>query len=127
MDEEVYAFEAQQAASDQSGLSIHAGFPNPSDDARSLSLDFNQLLVTHSSGTFVFRIRGQEWQSFSIWDGDIAVVDRVLDPLGSDLVIWSQESEVGFGLSRLRLIPEGATLWGVVTAIIHELRKVSHE
>jgi SOS-response transcriptional repressor LexA len=127
MDEETYTYEAQQISNDQSGLSVHAGFPNPSDDAQALSLDFNQRLVQHPSGTFIFRVRGHDWSRFGIWDGDLAIVDRLLDPRSSDMVVWCEENTANFGLSRLKVMPDEATSWGVVTAIIHEFRKVLHD
>jgi SOS-response transcriptional repressor LexA len=126
MDEEAYAFEARQANSDQSGLSVHAGFPNPSNDARSLSLDFNHLLVRHPSGTFVFRVRGTDWRRFGIWDGDLAIVDRLLDPRPTDLVVWHQEGEPGFGISRVKQVPREAQSWGIVTSILHQFRELPH-
>jgi hypothetical protein len=127
MDEETYSFEAQPDTSDQSGLSIHAGFPNPSEDARALSLDFNQLLVQHPNSTFIFRIRGHDWRAFGIWDGDLAIVDRLLDPRSSDVIVWSEENTPGFGLSYSKSGPENASTWGVVTAIVHSFRKVSYD
>jgi SOS-response transcriptional repressor LexA len=127
MDEELYTFETQQVADDQSGLAVHSGFPNPSQDATCLSLDFNQLLVQHPSGTFVFRIRGHDWSKYGIWDKDLAIIDRLLDPRSSDMVVWTEDGSSSFGLSQCKMMPDEATLWGVVTAIVHEFRKVIHD
>lgn len=121
---ETYLFEAEAVRDDRSGLSIHAGFPNPSDDAKRMSLDFNQLLVRHATGTFVFRVNGEDWRRFGVWHGDLAVVDRLLDPRPRDLIVWYREGQTGFGISHFNKTPNGTVVWGVVTNIIHQFRNV---
>ena len=103
------------------GVSVHAGFPNPGDDRSHGGLDLNQLLVARPTSTFVFQIDGGEWESWGIFSGDMAIVDRAPDPRRADLIIWWRGSE--FAISRYSTLPRGATVWGVVTAIIHQFRK----
>ena len=110
-----------QKHDDTVGVSVHSGFPNPATDHTLVPLDFNALLIQHAASTFLFRIDGHEWQAQGILHGDIAVLDRALDPQPQDLVIWWCEDT--FGISHVREIPEEATVWGVVTAIIHQYRK----
>lgn len=105
------------------GVSIHAGFPNPASDKSLGSLDLGQLLITHPISTYLFRIQGQDWGEYGIFDGDVAIVDRALDPRKSDLVIWWREGEEGFGISSLRDTPANATVWGVVASTVHQFRK----
>ena len=104
------------------GVSVHAGFPNAASDRQGRLLDFNDLLVRNSVSTFTFRIRGDNHQARGIFDGDIAVIDRALSPVISDLMIcWDED---GFVLSTYRGQAGGEIMiWGVVTAIIHQLRK----
>ncbi len=110
----------------QNGVSVHAGFPNPAADSRITGLDLNRLLISHSTSTFYFRIRGTEWEQAGIFDGDIAIVDRALDPRKTDTVIWWKSGDNNeFNISAYNKLPGGAVLWGVITAIIHELRKVT--
>lgn len=104
------------------GVSIHTGFPNPATDTRLHTLDFNQLLIEHTASTFMFRIRGNEWQKEGIHDGDIAIVDRALDAHRNDIVVWWHESASEFAISRLTNMPKNATIWGVITATIHQFR-----
>lgn len=108
----------------QTGVSIHAGFPNPAADKSLRSLDLNSLLVQHSASTYMFRIRGHDWTSVGIFDGDIALVDRSLDAHKQDLVVWWQEGQDGFTISIKSTVPSEATVWGVVTTTIHQHRKV---
>ena len=110
------------------GVSVHAGFPNPATDQSLHTLDFNQLLVQHSASTFMFRIGSSEWEDSGVFAGDIAVVDRALDPRKNDTVLWWDESHGEFAISVYSRMPNNARLWGVVTSTIHQFRKQrSHE
>lgn len=105
------------------GVSVHTGFPNPATDKSLQTLDFNQLLVQHAASTYMFRVRGNNWEEAGIHDGDIAVVDRALDPLKTDTVLWWDESSGEFAISKYTKMPREAALWGIITATIHQFRK----
>ena len=105
------------------GVSVHAGFPNPAADKNSLSLDLNQLLIRRATSTFLFRVRGETGGEFGIFDGDIAVVDRALDPRKPDLVIWWDDDT--FRISRFDRLGRDVAPWGVITSTIHQLRKAT--
>jgi DNA polymerase V len=105
------------------GVSIHTGFPNPAADQRLTGLDLNQLLIRHATGTYLFRLRGHEWEGAGVFDGDIALVDRHLDPKKSDVVLWWDEPRGEFAISKLSDMPREASCWGVLTATIHQFRK----
>ena len=105
------------------GVSVHTGFPNPATDQRLHTLDFNQLLVRHAASTYMFRVQGDEWKGAGVFDGDIAVVDRALDPRKNDVVIWWDEPKGEFAISALADMPKEAALWGVITATIHQFRE----
>ena len=128
MDSETYVYQDADVATDRSGVSIHAGFPNPAAerDTSTMALSLNQLLVRHPSSTFFFRLHGRGWEEQGVFDGDIAVIDRALTPRSEDLVVIWQES--GFTVTRFRQAPLSITNFGVITSIIHEYRKGStHE
>ncbi|HEX3569126.1 MAG TPA: S24 family peptidase [Candidatus Saccharimonadales bacterium] len=101
---------------------VHAGFPNPATDTSLVSLDLNQLLIAHAVSTFFFTIEGNEWEREGIFTGDIAIVDRIVDPRSSDRVIWHHDGQGAFAISQRRAVPEDARIWGVVTAVIHLYR-----
>lgn len=105
------------------GVSVHTGFPNPAIDQRLQTLDFNKLLVRHAASTYMFRLRGDEWEGAGIFDGDIAVVDRHLDPKKSDVVLWWNESKGEFSISKYAAMPKEAACWGVITSTIHQFRQ----
>lgn len=105
------------------GVSVHAGFPNPATDTSLRSLDLNQLLIRHSASTYLFRVEGNEWQDSGIFAGDIAIVDRALDPRKADIVLWWHQEAGEFAISAYHTMPPAAAVWGIITATIHELRK----
>ncbi len=105
------------------GVSVHAGFPNPAADTSLGGLDLNQLLIQNTASTYIFRLRGSEWEALGIFDGDIAVVDRALDARKNDLVIWWSGHTDNFAISKRKDAASDATIWGVVTTIMHQFRK----
>lgn len=107
----------------QDGVSVHTGFPNPATDKRLQTLDFNKLLVRHAVSTYMFRLRGHEWEGAGVLDGDIAIVDRALDPKKTDVVLWWDEQAGEFSISKYTDMPKTAAVWGVITATIHQFRK----
>lgn len=108
---------------DSQGVSVQRGFPNPALDTSLPTLDFNQLLIKHRASTYMFRVQGGNWEDAGVFDGDIAVVDRALDPLPTDIVIWWDEPNGEFSISKKSAMPKTAALWGVITATIHQFRK----
>lgn len=105
------------------GVSVHTGFPNPAADQSLQTLDFNQLLVNHPASTFMFRIEGNQWEDAGVFDNDIAIVDRAVDPRANDVVVWWNEEQGEFAISKSSRMPKTARLWGVVTASIHQFRQ----
>lgn len=108
---------------DGEAVRVHAGFPNPAADRlgahKSLTLDFNQLLVQHPSSTYLFRISGNSWVEQGILHGDIAVVDRGVGPVKTDFVVtWQNDS---FNIQRYSTLAAGEEPWGVITSVIHPL------
>lgn len=110
---------------EEQGVSVHAGFPNPAADTRLHGLDLNQLLIRHPSSTFLFRIRGDQGITQGIFDGDIAIVDRLAVPHASTLVLWHDGQR--FNLSHSGRIRPDSSLWGTVTAVIHQYQAKKKE
>jgi hypothetical protein len=108
---------------EQQGVNVHAGFPNPAADKSLGNLDLHQLLVQRPASTFLFRIEGSVWQALGVFDGDIAVIDRALDPHKNDVVTWWHAQAGEFALSHFGDMPAEASVWGVVTASVHQFRK----
>lgn len=110
---------------DGDAVAIHAGFPNPAlerlgQNSRALALDINRLLIRHPSSTYLFRIQGHEWEADGIFDGDIAVIDRAVQPRSADHVVAWQVS--GFVVCRFEHVRRSDQFWGVITSIIHQYK-----
>ena len=114
-----YLYESITANPDT--VAVHAGFPNPATDRRRMPLSLDTLLIAHPISTFLFRIRGSGWEDRGVFDGDIALIDRACDPRPDDTVVWWDETNE-FRLAR-RQQARRQQVWGVVTAIIHPVRK----
>ena len=111
-----------QVTSDQmEGVSAHVGFPNPALDSSLDNLDLNKFLIQHPAGTYFMRISGNVWQGVGIFDGDIAIIDRVISSRPNDLIIWWQGES--FVISPRQKLPHGTECWGVVTTVIHQYKK----
>ena len=66
---------------------IRAGFPSPAEDYLHDSLDFNRDLIKHPEATFYGRVEGDSMINSGICDGDIAVIDRSIEPEHGDVVV----------------------------------------
>lgn len=66
---------------------IKAGFPSPAEDYLRESLDFNRDLIAHPEATFYGRVDGDSMKDAGINDGDIAVIDRSVEPQNGDVVV----------------------------------------
>jgi len=72
---------------------IKAGFPSPAEDYMNESLDFNRDLIKHPEATFYGKVEGDSMINAGICDGDIAVIDRAVEPLHGDVVVGYIDKE----------------------------------
>ncbi|MBE9466713.1 MAG: translesion error-prone DNA polymerase V autoproteolytic subunit [Bacteroidetes bacterium] len=118
---------------------ISAGFPSPADDYIEEKLDLNKHLIKHPEATFYVKAKGNSMINIGIFEDDILIVDRSLDPANNSIVIGVVNGE--FTVKRINksddkfyLIPENDNfppieitesmdfkIWGVVTNAIHKL------
>ena len=66
---------------------IRAGFPSPAEDYLRESLDFNRDLIRHPEATFYGKVEGDSMEDAGINNGDIAVIDRSVEPQNGDVVV----------------------------------------
>ena len=81
--------------------SIKAGFPSPAEDYLSDSLDFNRDLIKHPEATFYAVVDGDSMTGLGIHPGDIAVIDKSLEPAHGDIVVSYINEE--FNIKQLDL------------------------
>lgn len=122
------------------GTKVRAGFPSPADDYVEDRLDLNDLLVKNGPATFFLRVEGCSMIGAGIFEGDIVVVDRSLEPRHRDIVLAIVDGRHTIkrlihkkGEVRLQtenpdqpdiVLKEGMemTVVGVITNSIHPLR-----
>ena len=86
---------------------IRAGFPSPAQDYLHDTLDFNKDMIHHREATFYARVDGDSMRDAGILAGDIAVIDRSLEPRDGDIVVAYIDGE--FTIKRLDMthLPDG--------------------
>ena len=78
---------------------VRAGFPSPADDFSARRHDLNELLITHPTATFFWKVSGTSMHEAGIGDGDILVVNRALVARHGDIVVAEVDS--GFTVKYL--------------------------
>jgi DNA polymerase V len=119
--------------------SVAISFGSPASESGVGRLDLNDILVRHPQASFLMRIAGHAMRQAGIDDGDLALVDRAIDPAHGHVVI----AVVGDEFVCRRLVRQGAELrlqspdpacadlvadegeafqlWGVVTNVIKSM------
>ena len=119
---------------------VGAGFPSPATDYVEDDIDLNTYLIKNIPSTFLIRAQGKSMNNVGIYDGDLLVVDRSLDPknfstvivnINEELVVKSflKEKDQSFLTSGSKKLKDKINLtenseifiWGVVTYVIHAL------
>lgn len=66
---------------------VKAGFPSPAEDYIHETLDFNHDLIRNPEATFYGKVEGDSMIEAGICNGDIAVIDRSIEPRDGDVVV----------------------------------------
>ena len=118
---------------------VGAGFPSPATDYIEDDIDLNSHLITKAPATFIIRVQGKSMTNVGIYDGDLLIVDKSLNPKNFSTVIANINEELvdktlikskssNYLTSgskntsdRINLTdnPE-IIIWGVVTYVIHK-------
>lgn len=119
-------------------VKIAAGFPSPAEDHITDNIDLNKHLIKHPAATFFVQVSGHSMKDVGIYDGDILIVDRALDPKDGSIVVAIIDGE--FTVKRIKLenqniylLPENSeftpikispemdfSIWGVVSTTIRK-------
>lgn len=120
-------------------IPISAGFPNAAEDAPTIPLDLNELIIKRPAATFFMRVSGDSMEGAGIFDGDIVAIDKSLEVHSGDKIVayidgeftlktFSKNGNLGFLVAanpKYKPIPvtedNDFQIWGVVTAIIRTL------
>src|SRR5271155_646343 len=82
------------------GGTAACGFPAPADDYLDRPLDFNELLIRNPAATFAVRLASESMTGAGLFPGDIAVVDRSVEPTPGCIVLALLDGE--FTVKRYR-------------------------
>ena len=115
-----------------------AGFPSPATDYIEEDVDLNVHLIKNVPATFVIRVQGKSMNDVGIYDGDLLVVDRSLEPKNFSTVVANVHDELvvkNFIKSKdQKFLSSGSNntedkiiinedsnvfIWGIVTYVIH--------
>ena len=115
---------------------VGAGFPSPATDYIEDDVDLNTHLIKNPPATFIIRVQGKSMSDVGIYDGDLLVVDRSINPKNSSTVIANVNEELvvktfvkgknnnylASGQNKIELSENpNVIIWGTVTYIIHKL------
>ena len=116
---------------------VGAGFPSPATDYIEDDVDLNTHLIKNPPATFIIRVQGKSMTDVGIYDGDLLVVDRSINPKNSSTVIANVNEELvvktfikekntnylASGPNKIELSENpNVIIWGVVTYVIHKLQ-----
>ena len=79
--------------------SISAGFPSPAEDYIELEIDLNAHLIKNPISSFFLRVSGNSMNNAGIYNNDLLIVDRSINPKSGDVVVALLDGE--FTLKRL--------------------------
>ena len=118
---------------------VGAGFPSPATDYIEDDIDLNSHLITNAPATFIIRVQGKSMTNVGIYDGDLLIVDKSLNPknfstvianVNEELVVKTliKSKETNYLTSgskntsdRINLTDNPQIIiWGVVTYVIHK-------
>ena len=116
---------------------VPAGFPSPAEDFVEGSLDLNDY-IEHPAATYFVKAEGDSMIGAGIYDGDLLIVDRSIEPKNGSIVIASVMGDLT--IKRLKrnlqgkwlLVPENpdypiiplveeSQIWGVVQNSVRNL------
>ncbi len=80
---------------------ISAGFPSPADDFIELTIDLNKTLIKNKDTTFFAKVKGHSMKNAGIFDGDLLVIDKSLEPQNNKIAICQIDGE--FTVKRIKI------------------------
>ena len=122
-------------------IKASAGFPSPAENYIEEQLDLNKYLIKNLEATFFIRVSGNSMINAGIFDNDILIVDKSMDPVNQSIVIVSLNGELvikriskdlksgiyclkseNLDYPDIKLDQDyDMKIWGVATCVIHNL------
>lgn len=121
---------------------VSCGFPSPALEYSGPPLSIDELVSLREPSRWLLRADGNSLQNIGIYDGDVLVVDKALEPLDGDIVVvvigadfCCKEFRERFGQSPLLIAHNPANadvevgdweeiaLWGIVMYNLHRVSR----
>ena len=67
--------------------SVPAGFPAAANESSHEQVSLDSYLISNPASTVLFRVRGESMTGAGIFDGDLLVVDRSIEPVHGQVVV----------------------------------------
>jgi DNA polymerase V len=125
---------------------IQAGFPSPADDYLEEVLSLDDICIANAASTFLGRIKGDSLKDIQVFEGDIAVIDKSLNPENRDLVVCAIDGEFNAKILHMNKADtvelhsanpkhkpieikelNDFRIWGVITFIIQNTKNRSND
>ena len=74
--------------------SLPAGFPAAANETGHEQVSLDSYLVSNPTTTVLFRVRGESMTGAGIFDGDLLVVDRSIEPVHGQVVVATINNEM---------------------------------
>ena len=104
------------------GFVMITGFPSPAQGYEEKGIDLNSLLIPHPSATVLMQIQSRRYASIGLYEGDLAIVDRSLDPQQDSIVVYEWEGEFRMGrLGKISGVGRELFVFGVVSYVLHPM------
>lgn len=119
---------------------VAAGFPSPANDHAVKRIDLMDQLIKHPQATFLLRVRGESMKDAGIFDNDVVLVDRAINPRSGHVVVavvdgefvckmlWQQAGRIKLRAANptfADINPQDGQIvetWGVVVASIKQFQ-----
>tara|TARA_Y100001968_G_scaffold250123_1_gene235120 strand:- start:18 stop:458 length:441 start_codon:yes stop_codon:yes gene_type:complete len=121
---------------------VSAGFPSPAEEYIEPGIDLNEQLIKNPTSTFFLRVSGNSMNKAGIYNNDLLIIDRSINPIPGHIVVAVLDGE--FTLKRLVKDNENyylkadqedypainlyqysdVQIWGVAIYSIHQLRRL---
>ncbi len=105
---------------------LTTGFPSPAADYTEKRLSLDKYIIRHPEATYMMRCKEGGVRSEDIYPGDILIIDRSLTPAENDLVlsVFSGTFKIiRYYRKKMMQYQEPVEVWGVITYVLHELRR----
>ena len=104
-------------------VGIQAGFPSPADDFIELSIDINKEYIKNRDATFFARVKGHSMKNVGIFDGDLLIIDKSIEPQDNKIAICQVDGD--FTVKRIKI--DNDTVWLIAENEAYDPIKVTSD